>query len=178
MRLLLEVFRRVLIGIVLATTLISCGSPSQSLTSPTTAQTSAGQATAAPASAAHATAAPASAAQTADVPACAKVDKTIPLPNEFPAVFPLPPGTVITSREDRSGGRIILNTVVPALDVKGVALFLEQELPKAGFTTIGGESEPGEAESSYEGNGYKGRWVANSIQDCPEAIRLIVLVGR
>ena len=41
-----------------------------------------------------------------------------------------------------------------------------------------GDPEPGEAESSYEDNGYKGRWVANSIQDCPEANTLIILVGR
>jgi hypothetical protein len=111
------------------------------------------------------------------LPACAKVVQPIAIPPEFPANFPLPPGTVITARENRSDDRIILTTVVPALDVKGAAQFFEQALPKAGFTITEGESEPGEAEANYEGNGYKGRWKVNSIDGCSGAISLTVLAG-
>jgi hypothetical protein len=112
------------------------------------------------------------------VPACAKADTTIALPDGFPASFPLPPGTVITSKEERSGGRLIINTVVPGLDVKGVAEFFEQALPKAGFQVTEGESEPGEAEANYAGNGYQGRWKVNAIEGCAGAVTLQILAGK
>ena len=161
---LFRLLRRYGCGLILAVLLVGCGGPAQ----PGASQNI--RPAAAPVQ---------SAAQTTNgLPACARADTTIPMPPEFPASFPLPPGTIVTAKEDRIGRRLIIKTVVPALDVRGLALFLERELPKAGFTSMYGESEPGEAESSYEGNGYKGRWVANSIQDCPEAITLIILVGR
>lgn len=116
-------------------------------------------------------------AQGAALPACAKAGTPIARPAEFPAAFPLPPGTVITSREDRSGGRIIINTVVP-LNVKGVATFFERELPQAGFKPDKGESEPGEAEAEFDGNGYRGRWKTNDIGGCPGAATLTVLAQR
>lgn len=112
----------------------------------------------------------------AQLPACANAGTTIPLPAKFPAAFPLPPGTVVISQEERSGERIIINTVAPS-DVKSVAEFFERELPKAGFTPGEGESEPGEAESSFEGKGYRGRWKVNSVNGCPNVVTLTILAG-
>lgn len=97
-----------------------------------------------------------------------------PLPAGFPKSFPLPPGAAITSRETRSADRIIVETIVPG-DVKSVAVFFERALPQAGFTPGKGESEPSEAEASWSGNGYRGRWKANSIVNCPDKVSLTIL---
>lgn len=99
------------------------------------------------------------------------------MPEAFPAAFPLPPGTVVNHQEGRSGGRIIIGAAVP-MDVKEIAIFFERELPKAGFTPMFGESEPGEAESAFEGNGIRGRWKANSIDGCPNTATLGIVVGQ
>ena len=113
---------------------------------------------------------------TSPLPACANAGTGIDRPAAFPARFPLPPGTVITSREARSGGRLILHTLAP-LDVRGVALFFERELPRAGFQPGPGESEPGEAEASYSGMGTRGRWRAIGLPGCPGVAMLTVLAG-
>jgi hypothetical protein len=118
----------------------------------------------------------ANAQATAPLP-CEKAGAMIDRPAAFPAAFPLPPGTAITSQESRSGGRIIIHTLVPALDVKGVAEFFERELPKAGFEITEGESEPGEAEANYQGQGFTGRWKVNTIDGCVGAVTLQVLAG-
>ncbi len=133
---------------------------------------------AAPAAAVGSAGSSTSAAQTAAaLPACAYAGAAIPMPEGFPAAFPLPSGTVINHQEARSGGRIIIGGVVP-LDVKEIAIFLERELPQAGFTPSLGESEPGEAESAFEGNGIRGRWKANSIDGCPNTSTLGIVVGQ
>jgi hypothetical protein len=118
-----------------------------------------------------------SSALTSDtLPSCAGANTRIERPADFPARFPLPPGTVITSEERRSGGRIILHTFVPS-DIRPVAQFFEKELPAAGYRQSGGESEPGEAEANFEDANLKGRWRVRSINDCPGAVSLDVLVG-
>jgi hypothetical protein len=116
--------------------------------------------------------------QPSELPACAPAATRLARPPEFPATFPLPPGTVIVAKEERSGGRIILRTLVPGVDVRGVALFFERELPPAGFRTTHGESEPGEAEASFEGQGFRGRWKVNHIPTCPGAVTLDLVAGR
>jgi hypothetical protein len=115
-------------------------------------------------------------ASTGTLPECAGVASRIERPAELPASFPLPPGTVMTSQERRSGGRLIVHTLAPS-DAKAVARFFERELPAAGFRLTGGESEPGEAEANYEGSGYVGRWVARDVTGCPGAVSLDVLVA-
>jgi hypothetical protein len=176
--------RRAGVSTMLVIILVACATPAQPTTN-TAAQLATrtisvpGQATPVDQSTASPAGQPSSSATQANptLPACVKVAQTIAMPPEFPANFPLPPGTVITSREDRSGGRTIINTVVPSLDVKGVAGFFEQALPKAGFKITDGESEPGDAEANYEGNGYKGRWKVSSIDGCPGAVTLTVLAA-
>lgn len=110
------------------------------------------------------------------LPACAGATPGIERPADFPAGFPLPPGTALTSEERRSGGRLILHTFAPS-DARDVARFFERELPPAGFRITGGESEPGEAEANFEGTGLLGRWRARNVPDCPGAVSLDILVG-
>jgi hypothetical protein len=123
---------------------------------------------------------PSAAASTASasgaLPGCAGVTTRIERPADFPARLPLPPGTVIASEERRSGGRIILHTFAPS-DIRAVAVFFERELPAAGYRQSGGESESDEAEANFEDSRLKGRWRARSIEHCPGAISLDVLVG-
>jgi hypothetical protein len=155
--------------------LAACGSQAAPATNPTSTTVEAPAATTLPPTSVEE---PTGVQANTGLPACAGADTTIALPEGFPSGFPLPPGTVITSKEERSGGRLIINTVVPALDVKGVAEFFEQALPKAGFQITEGESEPGEAEANYEGNGYQGRWKVNTIAGCTGAVTLQVLAGK
>lgn len=110
------------------------------------------------------------------LPGCAGTGARIERPSDFPASFPLPPGTVMTSEERRSGGRLIVHMLAPS-DAKAVARFFERELPTAGFRLTGGESEPGEAEANYEGSGYIGRWKVQDVDGCPGAVSLDVLVA-
>ncbi|MGZ3459351.1 MAG: hypothetical protein ACXU86_12710 [Archangium sp.] len=115
-------------------------------------------------------------ASTGTLPPCAGATSRIERPAELPASFPLPPGTVMTTEEHRSGGRLIVHAVAPS-DAKAVARFFERELPAAGFRITGGESEPGEAEAHYEGSGHVGRWTAREVGGCPGAVAIDVLVA-
>jgi hypothetical protein len=109
--------------------------------------------------------------------ACGSPDTTIPLPSDFPTILPLPPGTVFTSREDRSGGRIILNGTVPS-NLPATIAFFEQEFPKAGFTLRDRDGEEDEEEATYEGNRYVGRWKVRTIPGCQNAVTLTILAQR
>ncbi|MFL5348369.1 MAG: hypothetical protein ACJ8AT_26535 [Hyalangium sp.] len=110
------------------------------------------------------------------LPGCAGASTRIERPADFPARFPLPPGAVIASEERRSGGRIILHTFVPS-GIRDVAVFFDKALPEAGYRQSGGESESDEAEANFEDSSLKGRWRARSIDQCPGAVSLDVLVG-
>lgn len=111
-----------------------------------------------------------------NLPVCAQVGTPIERPAAFPATFPLPPGTVLNYQESRSAGRIIIGGVAPST-AKDVAVYWEQAMPKAGYIQTSGESEPGEAEASFEGNGYRGRWKVNDMPECPNMVLLSLVTG-
>lgn len=113
---------------------------------------------------------------TAGLPACANSGARVELPAAFPEEFPLPPGAVITSREKRSGDRIIIKGVAPA-GFKQTLAFFQTKLPEAGFKPTDGEVEPDrqDAESSYESREYLGRWKITGVPDCEGATSLTVL---
>jgi hypothetical protein len=115
-------------------------------------------------------------ADLANLPACAYVGTPIERPTSFPASFPLPPGTVLNYQESRSAGRTIIGGVAPST-ARDVAIFWEQAMPRAGFRQTSGESEPGEAEASFEGNGVRGRWKVNDMPDCPNVVTLSLVAG-
>ena len=108
--------------------------------------------------------------EAAAIPACAKAGTPVATPSSFPSSFPLPPGTVVTSTQNSAGG-VILNAVAPG-EIDSTKEFLETQVPKAGFDLDGTESEDNEAESEFEGHGYKGRWRLHSISGCPNALTL------
>jgi hypothetical protein len=116
------------------------------------------------------------AADLQNLPACAYVGTPIGRPAAFPATFPLPPGTVLNYQESRSGGRIIIGGVAPST-AHDVAVYWEQAMPQAGYRQTSGESEPGEAEASFEGHGYRGRWKVNDMPDCPNIVMLSLVAG-
>lgn len=111
----------------------------------------------------------------AAMPSCANTGKPVALPSDFPASFPLPPGTLVTSAQQRSGGGVI-GAVVPS-DAHTVAVFLDRALPASGFKNGVGESEPGDAESTYAGQGYQGRWRARDLRSCPGTVSLAIFAS-
>lgn len=124
----------------------------------------------------RATAASSAPASPGELPACAGATTRIERPADFPADFPLPPGTVLVSQERRSGGRVILHAYAPS-DTQAVARFFEGELPRVGYRITGGESEKGEAEAHFESPRLLGRYVARDVGGCPGAVSLDLLVG-
>lgn len=108
------------------------------------------------------------------LPACAKAGHATSIPSDFPAMFPLPPGTVV-SLIHRSAGALTVQGVSPT-EFKQAVAFFQRELPAAGFQLGEGDAEQDEAESSFSGHGVTGRWRVNGILQCPNAVTLTVAV--
>lgn len=119
---------------------------------------------------------PAQAAAMATLPPCAGAGSPVALPAAFPPDFPLPPGSIVTGQQPRTGG-LSINVVTP-MGARSVAVYLKQELGAGGFKSGEGDSEPGEAEAPWAGRGYIGRWKARDIQGCPGAATLEVYAGK
>jgi hypothetical protein len=108
----------------------------------------------------------------AKVPACAHAGKAIALPHGFPANFPFPPHTALTSHT-RSFGAIIVEGIVPASSFDDAQSFFTKKLPDAGYTLSEQDAEPPrEAEARYSGKGYEGGWRIRLILSCPGAFTL------
>jgi hypothetical protein len=111
------------------------------------------------------------------LPGCANAGAPLPLPPTFPQALPLPPGTVITYHQDLGAGQVLVGGVVPS-DLRTVVAFFARALPAAGFELGEGDAEPDEAEASYTGNGYHGKWKVHGILNCPDAVTLTISVQR
>jgi hypothetical protein len=96
---------------------------------------------------------------------CAKDAKAVALPAGFPATFPLPAGTVVTSAEDRGTGGLVVSGVT-ATTFKDVLKGLQADLPAKGFTPKNGETEPHDAESDWSSSDYDGRWAIREVTQC------------
>jgi hypothetical protein len=107
------------------------------------------------------------------LPACADA-KPVDLPPAFPTSVPLPPGTVVTFADAQSLAAFISANAPGDLD--SVRDFMLDELERAGFRNGRGDSEPGEVEAPFTGNGYRGQWRANVMRDCDGAVTLKVIV--
>jgi uncharacterized lipoprotein len=117
------------------------------------------------------------AASGAPTPVCVdEAPSGTPVPDAFPADFPMPDGSVVYASEERSGGRTIVYAVVDA-DVKTVLEQLQQGLPDAGFELTEGEVEERDAESSWTGNGYTGRWAIREVAGCTDQTSVTVLAA-
>lgn len=99
---------------------------------------------------------------------CAKdaAAKRVHLPSGFPAGFPLPPGTVIYSVDNRGTDEGIVVTGVTSTSFQSVLKSLQSQLPKKGFRADNGETEPHDAESDWTTNGFQGRWAIREIPQC------------
>jgi hypothetical protein len=109
------------------------------------------------------------------VAACAKVGASVSRPEGLPTDFPLPPGTVITSSATPYPGQALIVGVVPA-ELGDAASFFGTALPEAGYEVGRGDAEQGESEAPFTGNGVRGKWKVNGIEDCPSAVTLTLVV--
>ncbi len=115
------------------------------------------------------------AAETRKLPACAGVRKPIMRPEELPKGLPLPPGTILTSAQTPFPGQLVLRGVIPA-ELGDAASFFRDELPGAGYEVGRGDSERGEVEALFTGEGLRGGWRVNAIARCPEAVGLVLVI--
>lgn len=99
---------------------------------------------------------------------CAKdaAAKKVELPAKFPSGFPLPPGTIVYSVDDRGAQDGVVVTGVTATPFKNVLKALQTSLPAKGFRPEDGETEPHDAESDWTTNGFQGRWAIREIAQC------------
>src|SRR6478672_4601387 len=92
--------------------------------------------------------------------------KKVDLPSGFPAGFPLPPGTIVYSVDNRGTDEGIVVTGVTSTRFSSVLKALQTQLPAKGFRADNGETEPHDAESDWTSNGFQGRWAIREIPQC------------
>lgn len=120
---------------------------------------------------------PAVSAPTTSLPPCAKAGPAVSLPSEFPNSFPLPPGTVITSSQRTERGVTVVGGFIP-MEFKNGVSFFQSKLPDAGYQLLEGDAEMDEAESTFSGHGFHGKWKVNGILNCPGAVTLAIAVSK
>ncbi|MEV0186633.1 hypothetical protein AB0I54_46745 [Streptomyces sp. NPDC050625] len=101
---------------------------------------------------------------------------SLPLPKDFPADLPVPEGAVVSSVEHRTGGRLIVATVVRS-GFDATLAFLQKQLPKAGYAPKDGEVEKDDAESNFSSTTVRGRWTLRKMPDCEEGVYLTYLTS-
>ena len=86
-------------------------------------------------------------------------------PAGVPADFPKPPSAAITSVTSDAPGLVAvkLSTAVPLRDAK---LFVLDRLPRGGFTIVGGDSEPHEADIPFARDHVLGQIRISRVDDC------------
>ncbi|MFE2490175.1 hypothetical protein ACFXGR_44490 [Streptomyces mirabilis] len=123
--------------------------------------------------------------QTTDPPAGNAVGATpggcptaasLPLPKDFPENLPVPDGAVVTSVEHRTGGRLVVATVVRGGFDTNLA-FLHKRLPKAGYIPKEGEVEKDDAESNFASTSVRGRWTLRKMSHCDGGVYLTYLTS-
>lgn len=106
----------------------------------------------------------------ARLPACAHAGKAIAMPSGFPADFPFPDGSAITSAK-KALKVTVVKGVIPITSFKDTASFFTREVRNAGFKVLYSEADPPrDAEGSYRGHGYAGRWTLEHLPACSEAV--------
>lgn len=115
--------------------------------------------------------APPAVTRATSLPPCAGAGSPVELPPDFPSSFPLPPGTVITSSQRTESGAITVSGFAP-MQFKDTVAFFQSKLPAADYKPLEGDAEMDEAESTFSGHGYNGKWKVNGIPNCPGAVTL------
>ncbi|MFF4825744.1 hypothetical protein ACFY20_22475 [Streptomyces sp. NPDC001312] len=101
---------------------------------------------------------------------------SLPLPKDFPENLPVPDGAVVTSVEHRTGGRLVVATVVRG-GFDTTLAFLHKQLPKAGYLPEEGEVEEDDAESNFSSTTVQGRWTLRKVSDCEGGVYLTYLTS-
>ncbi|MFF4962967.1 hypothetical protein [Streptomyces sp. NPDC001222] len=112
----------------------------------------------------------------ASVPDGCPTAASLPLPKDFPADLPMPEGTVVTNVEHRTGGRLIVATVVRS-GFDTTLAFLHKQLRKAGYAPKDGEVEKDDAESNFSSTTVRGRWTLRKMPDCEGGVYLTYLTS-
>jgi hypothetical protein len=86
-------------------------------------------------------------------------------PDGYPNDFPMPPGTVVFHVEDR-GAEGVVATGVTDTPFRDVLDALNGPAQRAGFKVSNGETEDHDAEATWTGNGYTGRWAIRESATC------------
>ncbi|MFF4507707.1 hypothetical protein [Streptomyces sp. NPDC001401] len=101
---------------------------------------------------------------------------SMPLPKDFPKTLPVPDGAVVTSVEHRTGGRLVVATVVRGGFETALA-FLQKQLPEAGYALEEGEVEADDAESNFSSGTVEGRWTLRKMPACEGGVYLTYLTS-
>ena len=118
----------------------------------------------------------ASVAPVVSMPACAaaSLPAAATLPAAFPATIPMPPGSLVTgTRSD--GKQLIVDAILPGT-LPQAAGFMTRELPAAGWAITDSDAEQDEAEASFSGAGFTGRFRLHSITGCNDAVTFSLTV--
>jgi len=107
---------------------------------------------------------------------CAKDVTAVSLPAAYPRTAALPGGYLVTKVENRSEGRIVVTGVSPK-DFRATLADMQRTFSANGWTLSQGEVEKDDAESNFEGNGFRGRWAIRAIEQCPGNTGVSVVVG-
>ncbi|MGB8648372.1 MAG: hypothetical protein WCF84_24260 [Anaerolineae bacterium] len=106
-----------------------------------------------------------------------QVDKEITFPERFAPNFPFPPQTKFFKVATLNNNPNYVEVVGYApLNFKDSVRYLLAELPQAGYTLGRGDAEGAEAESFFDGNGWRGGFRVNEIFYCPDVTEWVVIV--
>jgi hypothetical protein len=111
---------------------------------------------------------------TRSLPPCAGARALVETPPGFPADFPLPPGTVLTSAASPYANQLVVLGLIPG-DVQEAAGFFSDSLPDSGYQVGVGDAEGTESEAPFTGNGFRGKWRVNGITGC-DAVKLTLVL--
>jgi hypothetical protein len=64
------------------------------------------------------------------------------------------------------------------MEFKNTVAFFQSKLPAAGYQLLKGDAEMDEAESTFSGNGFQGKWKVNGILNCPGAVTLTIALWK
>jgi hypothetical protein len=113
------------------------------------------------------------------LPSCAPTNEpSVDLPANFAPNFPFPPGLrpIRAGSLNNNPNYVQVIGYVPLTLQDGVRYVLN-EFPKAGYILGRGDSESGEAEATFTGNGWRGGFRMNVLPTCPGmTIWLIVVI--
>lgn len=105
------------------------------------------------------------------------VDTSQDFPSVFAPNFPVPPGLLLSKFQMLESNQNYMQLVayVP-LSLNESVRFVLDRLPAAGYSLGAGDSEHGEADTTFNGNGWHGGLRIATLFDCPLATEWVIVV--